>query len=202
MESVAEVQQAHIKTVKYLQQQQKAGGMDFIILREGIYAESWWLYAGFQDRSFKRLQADPSEITFVIPDDGPIAWVGWDDLGLGTAKILARYPYTEYRNTSLRLTGPRATALSSIARILSSQTGRKVSVNLVGVEEAKRYHKDVKKSVSEDEAWLVDSWVGWFEGIRNGEAALVDPLLGGLLGRDPKGIEEMVEEGGLFGVTD
>ena len=43
MESIAGVQQAHLKTIDYLMQT----GLQYVIFMEGIYAESWWLYAGF-----------------------------------------------------------------------------------------------------------------------------------------------------------
>ena len=36
----------------------------------------------------------------------------------------------------------------------------------------------------------MESWVGWFDGIKAGECEVVDPLLEQILGRQPKGIEE------------
>lgn len=186
MISKAGVQQAHIKTVEYLQQ----SGLEYVVLREGIYTESWWLYAGFQPRQLKKGDTDP--ITFVIPDDGPVAWVSWDDLGQGTAKILARIAMgeREWIGQTLNLTGPRTTSLKDVSRLVEKHTGRKVEVKLVGEDEAKKYHlADGKK-----EEWLVSSWVGWFEAIKDGECAVVDPLLRDLLGRDVDGMEESAEE--------
>ena len=113
----AGVQQAHIKTVEYL----RSTGMDHVVIREGIYAESWWLYAGFQPMSFSK--DDSSELTWVFPEDGPFAWVTWDDLGPGTAKVLASYQ--QYIGQTLRLTGPRATMLADVAKLVEAQTGRK-----------------------------------------------------------------------------
>jgi uncharacterized protein YbjT (DUF2867 family) len=69
MESEAGVQQAHIKTIEYLAQ----SGLQYLILREGIYAESWWLYAGWQPQTFQI--GDTTELDWVIPNDGPVAWV-------------------------------------------------------------------------------------------------------------------------------
>lgn len=188
MKSVAGVQQAHIKTVEYLQQ----SGLEYVVLREGIYAESWWLYAGFQSQQLKKGDTDP--ITFVIPSDGPVAWVSWDDLGEGTAKILTRLASgeREWIGRTLDLTGPRTNTITDIARLLEEYTGRTVDVKLVGAEDAKRYHlEDGKK-----EDWLVSSWVGWFEGIKEGECAVVDPLLGEVLGREVGGMGECA--GALF----
>lgn len=186
MKSIAGVQQAHIKTVEYLQQ----SGLEYIVVREGIYAESWWLYAGFQPKPLKKGDTDP--ITFVIPDDGPVAWVSWDDLGEGTAQILARVAKgnREWIGKTLNLTGPKTYTLKDIASLVEKYSGRTVHVDLVGRDEAKRYHlKDGQK-----EEWLVDSWSGWFEALKNGECAVVDPLLENILERKVDGMEELAKE--------
>lgn len=186
MHSVAGVQQAHIRTVEYL----RNSGMEHVVLREGIYAESWWLYAGYQPHPIPK--DGPAEIDFVIPSDGEIAWVSWDDLGEGTARILAELVkgQREYIGQTLNLTGPRATSLSEIARLVEKVSGRKVNLKLVGKEAAKEYHlKDGKK-----EKWQVESWVGWFDGVSAGECAVVDPLLEEILGRAPLSVEECAEE--------
>ncbi|ETI23034.1 hypothetical protein G647_04830 [Cladophialophora carrionii CBS 160.54] len=184
MDSIAGVQQAHIKTVEYLTKT----GLQYVIVREGIYAESWWLYAGFQPRTFKK--GDTSDITFVIPNDGPVSWVTWDDLGEATAKILQNYE--RYLGQTLNLTGPRATSISDVAKIVEKHTGRTVKVNIVGRQEAERYHKE-NKSVPESNFWVIESWAGWHDGIANGETATVDPLIEALLGRAPRGIEEIAD---------
>lgn len=189
MDSVAGVQQAHIKTVKYLQ----TTGLEYVVLREGIYAESWWLYAGFLPQPLP-----DGDATFVIPSDGKIAWVSWDDLGEATAHILAKLAegQREWVGRTLNLTGPRATTISEIGKLLAKTSKRKVDVNIAGPEEAKRYHlRDGKK-----EEWLVESWVGWFTGISAGECEVVDPLLEQVLGRASKGIEECAEQ--LFSPSD
>lgn len=186
MKSKAGVQQAHIKTVEYLQQ----SSLEYIVLREGIYSESWWLYAGFQPNPLQKGDTEP--ITFVIPEDGPVAWVSWDDLGEGTAKILARVATgdREWIGRTLNLTGPRTYTLKDISKLMEKYTGRQVDVKLVGREEAKKYHlQDGKK-----EEWLVDSWSGWFEAIKDGECAVVDPLLRDLLGREVGGMDGSAKE--------
>ena len=186
MQSVAGVQQAHIKTVDYLSK----SGMEHVVLREGIYAESWWLYAGFQPNPLPR--GENGKIKFVIPDDGPIAWVSWDDLGEGTAKILGKLAQgdKEWIGQTLNLTGPSTMTLQDVGKLVEEHSGREVEVKLVGKEKAKEHHlQDGQK-----EDWLVNSWVGWFDGIRDGECEFVDPLLGELLGRQPKGIKECATE--------
>ncbi|KAJ9612466.1 hypothetical protein H2200_004063 [Cladophialophora chaetospira] len=184
LDSIAGVQQAHIKTIDYLTKT----GLQYVIVREGIYAESWWLYAGFQPRDFKK--GDTSEINFVIPHDGPVSWVTWDDLGEATAKILQNYE--KYIGQTLNLTGPRTSTIGDIAKLIEKQIGRKVKVDIVGRKQAERYHKE-KKSVPESNFWVIESWAGWHDGIANGETAIVDPLIGELLGKPSRGIEEMAD---------
>ncbi|OAP56860.1 hypothetical protein AYL99_08972 [Fonsecaea erecta] len=183
LSSIAGVQQAHIKTIDYLTQ----SGLQYVIVREGIYAESWWLYAGFQPQKFHK--GDTDDIRFVIPNDGPVSWVTWDDLGEATAKILQNYE--QYLGRTLNLTGPRTSTISDVAKLVEQHTGRTVTVDIVGRQEAERYHKFEKKSVPPDNFWVVESWSGWHDGIAQGETATVDPLIGEILGRAPRGIEEM-----------
>lgn len=194
MESVAGVQQAHIETVRLLM----GSGLEYVVVREGIYAESWWLYAGFQPTKplsstiAKGGEGEVQQLDVVIPRDGPVAWVGWDDLGEGTARILAEY--NKYLGRTLNLTGYKTMTVTEVARCLEKTSSAiRVEVKLVGREEAARYHKQKKSA----EDWVVDSWSRWYDGIAAGETAVVDPLLEELLGRRPKGIEELAST--LFG---
>ena len=187
MQSTAGVQQAHIKTIDYL----KKTGLQYVIMREGVYAESWWLYAGFQPRRFKK--GETGDINFVIPNDGPVSWVTWDDLGEATAKILQNHE--KCLGQTLNLTGPRATSISDVAKVVEQHTGRSVKVDIVGREKAEKYHKE-KKSLLDSNFWVIESWAGWHDAVANGETAVVDPLIGELLGRSPRGIEEIA--GQLF----
>jgi len=148
---------------------------------------------GYQRQSgFKTTEQDSSEIDVVIPDDGPVAWVSWDDLGLGTAKILASYE--EYLGqVNVRLTGAYTTTLIEAAKLVEKETGRKVNMKIVGKEEAIKYH-EAKRSVPEEKFWTIHNWAGWYEAIRNGETAVIDPLLERLIGRKRKGMVEMAQE--------
>ncbi|KAI0960721.1 hypothetical protein AcV7_000025 [Taiwanofungus camphoratus] len=76
--SVAAVMQAHLDTEAYL----RASGLAYTILREGIYSESFPLYLGFFDPRAR-------EHEVCVPADGPVAWVCREDLGEGTARIMA-----------------------------------------------------------------------------------------------------------------
>ena len=82
-ESVCGVMKAHLKTIDYLEKvRDSARGdgrvFDFVVVREGIYAESWWLYAGYQPKVLtKAAGGEKGEMEWVIPNDGKVAWVTW-----------------------------------------------------------------------------------------------------------------------------
>src|ERR1700757_4051612 len=103
-----------------------------------------------------------------------------------------------YKYQSVMLTGPRATSISEIASLLQEHTGRKVNVRIVSPKEAIEYHKK-RESISADQAWYLDNWASWLQGMEEGEVNIVDPTMEKLLGRKPRGIEEMVDE--LFKVN-
>ncbi|MBY4640516.1 hypothetical protein K6L44_11075 [Gluconacetobacter entanii] len=143
--------------------------IDHIVVRQGIYAEAWANYVGFQpELSIER--GNPRTLHWAIPQDFEIAWTSLDKLGEGNAEILAQYP--AYLGQTLRLTGPRATTVSEIARLVTQHTGRPVDLRLLGREAS----------------------YGWYDGLAKGEGAVIDPLLGQLLGRPPRGIAEMADE--------
>ena len=206
--SVAVVQQAHIRTIAYLQQ----SGLKYVIVREGIYAESWWLYAGFQpregypaprsgsngvaldghDEGLKE-QGDKGVIEWVIPADGPVAWVSWTELAEATALILAEYE--KYIGQTLNLTGCETKTITQLAELVERETGRKVDIRILGMEEAVRYQKE-RRAVPEENSWIVDAWGTFHGALERGETGVVDGLLERLIGRRPRTMGEMA--GTLF----
>lgn len=80
-ETIAGVMEAHLNTTKYL----KASGLTWTIVREAIYAHLWNNFAGFL-----RLEGK-DEFDVIISADGPNSWASREDLGEGTAQIVARW---------------------------------------------------------------------------------------------------------------
>ncbi|KAM0253664.1 hypothetical protein ACHAQJ_007176 [Trichoderma viride] len=159
------IQQGHIHTTKYLTQ----AGIDHIIIRQGIYAEVWANYVGIRRPIYPETT---STMTWAIPKDFSIAYASLDELGEANAVILAHYE--DYIGQTLRLTGPRATSVTDIARLVEENTQHKVDLQILG-----------------------DNRIyGWFDGLCKGEGEVVDSMLGKLLGRPPRGIAEMTD--GLF----
>lgn len=163
MDSSIGIQQGHIHTMRYLAQ----SGMPHIIVRQGIYAEAWGHYVGFQAPVDA---ASPTTLHWAIPEDFGIAWTSIDELGEGNAGILA--DHGRYIGQTLRLTGPRSTTVSEIVRLVEQRTGRPVDLRFLGEEAS----------------------FGWYRGLAAGEGEVVDPLLGRLLRCEPRGIAEMADE--------
>jgi NAD(P)H dehydrogenase (quinone) len=101
--------------------------------------------------------------------------------------------YQNYLGQTLSLTGPRATTISDVAKLVEKQTGRKVNVKIVGRAEAEAYHLK-HTSLPSSSHWIIESWAGWHGGIAKGETAMVDPFIAEVLGRQPRGIEEIAKQ--------
>lgn len=81
--SVAQVAQAHLKTEAYL----KGSGLTYTIVRMASYAHLWNNFAGFLN-----LDNDPDTILeVVLPNDGVEHWANREELGEGTAHIIAKW---------------------------------------------------------------------------------------------------------------
>ena len=187
MKSIAVVQQAHIRTIEYL----RDSGLKYVVIREGIYAESWWLYAGFQPRNgYSRAEEPKGDqgIEWVIPNDGPVAWVSWDELGEATARILSEYQ--KYEGQTLNLTGSKAITISDLAKLVERETGRHVDVKLAGPGGAAKYQKE-REAAAE---WVIDAWSTFHDALGVGETSIVDPLLEQLNGRKPRTVDEMARQ--------
>lgn len=181
-ESIAGVMQAHVRSVKYL----KASGLIYTIVREASYADIWNIFCGFV-----QLDASHDDVDFVVPGDGASTWADRDELAEATASIVANWK--QYENKSILLSGPRATSISEIATLLQTHTGRQVNVKIVSPEEAIIYHMR-NPALPQDGGKFLRNWATWFKAMSLGEASVVDPALEQLLGRKPKGIQEMAEE--------
>ena len=77
-ESNAVVKQAHVDTERYLSEVCSKGDMQYTIIKEGIYSESFPLYLGYFDRP----KAENDRVIRVPSKGGPgVAWVARDELG-------------------------------------------------------------------------------------------------------------------------
>jgi hypothetical protein len=77
--------------------------------------------------------------------------------------------------------------------LLQGYTGRKVNVKILSDQEAIEYHK-AHNSLPPSQHWVFESWATWFRAMDQGEVNTVDPIMEKLLGRKPRGIQEMMDE--------
>lgn len=174
-DSVTAVMKAHLRTEAYL----KSKNVKYTIIREGIYSESISLYLGFFDPTF------PDEATVIeVPGDGGIAWVGKEDLGAGTAKLLTT---DEYANQILLLSGSKAYTVVETAALVGKVVKKRVLTKRVSKEQ---YIANIGQRLGTDFAKL---WATTYDGLERGECATVDPLLQTLIG-ELKPLEETLRE--------
>ncbi|KAG2189283.1 hypothetical protein INT44_004425 [Umbelopsis vinacea] len=168
--SEANVMKAHFATEDYLKQ----CGLNYTIIREGSYMESYPVYLGLYETSSDKV---------VVPGDGKVAFADRTELGEATAKIIAS---GEYVNETVTLTGDKAYSLRETTEILSSILQKKIEFHKVSTEEFLKYNAD-KYEVAK---W----WATTYPTLESGGLGVVDPTLERLLGRKPRDFTEMLKE--------
>lgn len=183
---------AHLATEKYLAEQSAKGHFTYTAVREGLYSESFPIYTGWFD-----LRRPTEEIT--IPHDGTgpgVAWVKRDELGEATAKLIAIYVrdpgHFAYTNRTVLLTGSREVSLAETVEVLGRAVGRDLRIRQISVEEYAALPENGKYHVYHG-VDLSREWATAWEAIRRGETAVVSPLLGEILGREPEDYETTIQ---------
>ena len=152
-------------------------GAAWTSLRNGYYAHSvLWLLSPWRQTG-----------EIAAPADGPISWTDRADSAEAAAVILAG---DRTFDGPVTLTARQAVTLADVAAMASEISGR-----------------EVKRVVLDDEEWIAGKVAdGMPEGMarmmltryqaaREGRFAGVDPLLADLLGREPRGVAEQLEDG-------
>jgi len=182
--------QAHLETEAYLDSISKSdGSFTYTVIREGIYSESYPIYTAFFD-----IKKPSDEI--LIPHDGSgpgVAWVKRDELGEATARLIEKYvfvsPVEEWTNRVLLLSGLKVMTLAETVRVIAREIGKQgVRIRQVSVEEYAG-EPQVAGILNYEPGETAVEWATAWEGIRRGETAVVSPLLGELLRREPEPFE-------------
>ena len=161
--------------------------ISYTIIREAPYAELWPLYLGFYDGpSDKRRD-------LLIAGDGPVSWTSIQDLGLGTALILADMS-TSWSGVTTTLSSQFAVPLHHIAEIVTRLCGNETRLSIVSQEQYIQYYTHEQGIDENISRW----WVSTYAALTRHEGWHADaPLLSRLLekfGRKPKHIDEVVQE--------
>lgn len=183
---------AHIDTEKYLAQlHAQDPSFTYTVVRQGLYSESFPLYTAFFD-----LKDPASEIR--IPHDGGapgIAWAKKDELGEATAKLMALHARDPkgfpFLNKTVLLSGPRVWTLNETAGLFSRVMGGEVRIREVPVDEYAA-QPQVQAGLSYGGGDWAPIWATAFDGVRDGETAVVTRHLAEILGREPEDFETTV----------
>lgn len=213
------VMRAHLDTEAYLQElgRTRAPDFTFTILREGLYHESFPIYTSFfrpqeiidavtGENNRRRNGGGHGEVEIKIPHDGSapgVAWANRDELGEASAKIVNLYMHNPlgypFTNSTLLLSGPKVLTLNEVVaileRLIRERTDRDISIKIkpVSVEEyANQPH--VPPLLTYHGVDLSREWATAWQAIRNGECAVVSPVLKEILGWEPEDFETTVRK--------
>jgi uncharacterized protein YbjT (DUF2867 family) len=161
--------EVHARTEQVL----AASGLAWTSLRNGFYAHSLdWLAGPWRETG-----------EVVVPVDGPVSWTAREDAAEAAAVVLATGGY----DGPLTLTASAAPTFAEVAALAAEVTGRPVGLAVVGPE-----------------AWLAQQAVagrpdhvarftlGMYDAAAQGLFAGTDPLLGELLGREPRSVRDQL----------
>lgn len=143
-------------------------GLPWTSLRNGFYAHSLsWLAGSWRETG-----------VMAVPADGPVSWTAREDEAEAAAVILAS---GSAQDGPMTLTAGAAPTFEELAAVASELTGRKIERVLV-----------------DEDTWIADQvaagrpdgvvrfTLGFYKAAGRGDFAGVSPLLGELLGREPR----------------
>ncbi|CAN9176211.1 unnamed protein product [Alternaria alternata] len=192
-DSLAFVMQAHLDTERYLAQlAAERPSFTYTIVRQGLYTESYGLYLAFLD-----LKNPPKELKIPHDGEGPgISWVKREELGEGTAHLLADYirsPATfSHINKTLLLSGPQELSIAESVKSISRVLGKDVKIQQCSIDEwASQNSVDgASKYLAGD---MKKHWATVYDALRRGEGAVVTDHLRRLLDREPEKFETTIK---------
>lgn len=143
--------------------------MTYTIIREGTYTDTYTSFLGF-------FQNTDTEV--VIPANGGVPFVDWEDLGIASGEILAS---NDYNNKIVNLTGPKIIDMEEATKIISRIVGHEIKFKKVTLQEWLARHADKA---------LAGTWSTAYPALENGDWEIEDPLLAKLVGKPLVTFEE------------
>ena len=151
-----------------------ASGVAWTSLRNGFYAHSLgWLAGPWRETG-----------VITVPADGPVSWTAREDAAEAAAVIIASDGAYDGPTT---ITANAAPTFAEVAEIASELTGRQIGRVLVEPDT----WVAAQVAAGQPERMARFS-LGMYEAAERGFFAGVDPLLGTLLGREPRTVREVL----------
>jgi len=155
-------------------------GRDWTFLRPGFFAQN------FSDAYRRDIVED--DRVYVPAGDGVVAFVDTRDLGLAAARVFENS--AAHRGQAYRLTGPRTFSFEQAAALLSAATGRPIRY-VPAVIAGYLWHLLARRKAAALQAII---WTVLHVGLRHGDAAIVDPTLGQLIGQPARDLETFITD--------
>ncbi|KAG9196949.1 hypothetical protein G6514_002745 [Epicoccum nigrum] len=193
-DSLAFVMQAHLDTERYLAKiAAEIPSFSYTIVRQGLYTESYGMYLAFLN-----LKQPPSQVKLPHDGKGPgISWVKRDELGEGTAHLLAKYASNPtaftHINQKLLLSGPEEMSIEESINAIGRVVGKKIEVLQCSVDQwvSGDSVQGASKYLAGD---MARHWATSYEALRHGEGAVVTEHLRRLIGREPERFEKTIAD--------
>ncbi len=151
-------------------------GIAWTSLRNGFYAHSLnWLMGPWRETG-----------VITVPADGPVSWTARDDAAEAAAVILASDGAYDGPTT---LTASTAPTFEDIAAIASDLTGRTIELAVLGQDE----WLDAQVAAGQKEH-MARFTLGMYQAAHGGYFAGTDPLLGTLLGHEPRTVRDLLAQ--------
>ncbi len=151
-------------------------GIAWTSLRNGFYAHSLnWLMGPWRETG-----------VITVPADGPVSWTAREDAAAAAAVILASNGAYEGPTT---LTASTATTFEEIAALASELTGR--TIERVVMDQNEWVATQIAAGQQE---FVARFTLGMYQAAHEGYFTGVDPLLGMLLGREPRTVRELLAQ--------
>jgi NAD(P)H dehydrogenase (quinone) len=152
-------------------------GLAWTSLRNGFYAHSLaWLTGPWRETG-----------RIVVPADGPVSWTAREDAAEAAAVILASDGAYDGPTT---LTASAAPTFAEVADIASALTGRTIRAEVIGADEWMAGQVAAGRPQT-----MARFTLGMYQAAHEGFFAGVDPLLGALLGHEPRSVRDLLEAG-------
>lgn len=151
-------------------------GIPWTSLRNGFYLHSLaWLLGPWQQTG-----------RISVPAEGPVSWTERRDAGEAAAVILASNPT---HDGPVTLTASAAPTFTEIAGIASELTGRTIQCEVLSEEEWL-----AAQITAGQPEFMARFLLGLYQAAERGFFAGTAPLLGELLGREPKTVRDLLSE--------